>query len=211
MNFTEQYRARTLAFIMPPNESAISGWKGHALRITVFAVGFGIYVLLFKRKDSSSGRWSLRRARKTPIEPDNISNTEMKELSSDDRSIVAYNGEVCPICLGVPKIGVKAPCGHLLCAECLANYCDVRIAPAPPPCPLCRAPLNSVALVCDFAILGPKMLDPNTIMVRDWIREYNNHRGLMTSVRSILTTRLVLFFNILTLFLIVGLIAARLQ
>lgn len=71
-------------------------------------------------------------------------------LGSDDRSIVTYNGEVCPICLGVPKIGVKAPCGHLLCAECLANYCDVRIAPAPPPCPLCRAPLNSVALAYDF-------------------------------------------------------------
>lgn len=69
---------------------------------------------------------------------------------SDDRSIVTYNGEVCPICLGVPKIGVRAPCGHSLCAECLANYCDVRIAPAPPPCPLCRAPLNSVALTCDF-------------------------------------------------------------
>lgn len=71
-------------------------------------------------------------------------------LSGDDRSIVTYNGEVCPICLGVPKIGVRAPCGHSLCAECLANYCDVRIAPAPPPCPLCRAPLNSVALACDF-------------------------------------------------------------
>lgn len=71
-------------------------------------------------------------------------------FGSDDRSIVTYNGEVCPICLGVPKICVRAPCGHSLCAECLANYCDVRIAPAPPPCPLCRAPLNSVALACDF-------------------------------------------------------------
>lgn len=76
---------------------------------------------------------------------------------SDDRSsdVVAYNGEVCPICLGAPKIGVKAPCGHLLCAVCLASYCDVRVAApaaaaAPPPCPLCRAPLNSVALACDF-------------------------------------------------------------
>lgn len=59
--------------------------------------------------------------------------------------------------------------------------------------------------------MGPKMLDPNTIMVQDWIREYNNHRGLMTSVRPFLTTRLALFFNILTLFLIIGLIAARLQ
>lgn len=70
--------------------------------------------------------------------------------SDSDRSIMTYNGEVCPICLGAPKIGVKAPCGHLLCADCLASYCDVRIAPAPPPCPLCRAPLNSVALACDF-------------------------------------------------------------
>jgi len=68
---------------------------------------------------------------------------------------LTYNGEICPICLGVPKIGVKAPCGHLLCAECLANYCDVRIAPAPLPCPLCRAPLNSVALACDFVSTFP--------------------------------------------------------
>lgn len=72
-------------------------------------------------------------------------------LDSDDgEPIVAYNGEVCPICLGPPKIGVKTPCGHLLCADCLASYCDVRIAPAPPPCPLCRAPLDSVALACDL-------------------------------------------------------------
>ncbi|XP_011874058.1 PREDICTED: uncharacterized protein LOC105565450 isoform X2 [Vollenhovia emeryi] len=235
MNFTEQCRARILAFLMPPSEGPsevpsegpsegpISGWKG-ALRITVLAVtvGFGIYVLLFKKKDSSSGRWSfrtrrapiertlgttrgtpieqtlrttrgtpieqtLRTTRGTQIEPDDISRdtfTEIKELS-DDRSIVTYNGEICPICLGVPKIGVRAPCGHSLCAECLANYCDVRITPAPPPCPLCRAPLNSVALTCDFAILGSKMLDPNTVMVvQDWIREYNNHQGIVTSIMS---------------------------
>ncbi|XP_067211671.1 uncharacterized protein [Linepithema humile] len=210
MNFTEQYRPRTLAFIMPPSEGPISGWKGYALRVTVLAVGYGIYVLLFRKKDSSGGRWSLRRNQNTPIEPDGNSDIEINELS-DDRSVVTYNGEVCPICLGAPKIGVKAPCGHLLCAECLASYCDVRITPAPPPCPLCRAPLNSVALACDFAILGPKMLDPNTIMIQDWIREYNNHRGLTTSERSLLTTRLILFFNFLTLFLIVGLIIMRLQ
>ncbi|XP_020299679.1 E3 ubiquitin-protein ligase RNF170-like isoform X4 [Pseudomyrmex gracilis] len=134
-----------------------------------------------------------------------------KSSSNNNRSVITYNGEVCPICLGTPKIGVKAPCGHLLCAECLASYCDVRLAPAPPPCPLCRAPLNSVALACDFAILGPKMLDPNTIMVQNWIREYNNQGGLMTSVRPFLMTRITLLFNILTLFLILGLIAVRLQ
>ncbi|XP_029676765.1 uncharacterized protein LOC115243711 [Formica exsecta] len=212
MNFTGQYKVRT-AFIMPPNEGPTSGWRGNALRITVLAVGFGICVLLFRRKGSFGGRW-----RNVQIQTDNElddssanSSTKIKELKSDDKSIVTYNGEVCPICLSVPKIGVKAPCGHLLCAECLASYCDVRIAPAPPPCPLCRAPLSSVALACDFAILGPKMSDPNTVMVRDWIREYNNHRGSMMSVRPFLKTRLALFFNILTLFLIVGLITARLQ
>ncbi|CAL1684983.1 unnamed protein product [Lasius platythorax] len=216
MNFTGQYKARTLAFIMPPSDGPTSGWKGYALRITVLAVGFGICVLLFRRKGSFGRRWrNLRRNqnRRTRTELDDSSansSTEIKELTSDDRSIVTYNGEVCPICLNAPKIGVKAPCGHLLCAECLASYCDVRIAPAPPPCPLCRAPLNSVALACDFAILGPTMLDPNTIMVQDWIREYNNHRGSMMSVRPFLTTRLALFFNILTFFLIVGLIATRL-
>ncbi|XP_036139040.1 uncharacterized protein LOC114255505 [Monomorium pharaonis] len=209
MNVTE-YRMRTLAFIMPPSEGPISGWKGCALRVTVLAVGFGIYILLFKKKNLSSGRLSLQRTPKIPIEPDDNLNTELKELS-DDRSVVTDNGEVCPICLGEPKIGVRPLCGHLLCAECLANYCDVRITPAPPPCPLCRAPLNSVALACDFAILGPKMIDPDTIMVQDWIRKYNNHRGLVTPVWPFLTTRLVLFFNILTFFLIVGLLATRLQ
>lgn len=79
MNFTEQYRARTLAFIMPSSEGPISGWKGYALRVTVLAVGFGIYIL-FKKKDSSNGRWSLRRIQETPIEPDDNSNIEMKEL-----------------------------------------------------------------------------------------------------------------------------------
>ncbi|XP_011337078.1 uncharacterized protein LOC105279182 [Ooceraea biroi] len=69
---------------------------------------------------------------------------------SDDRPLVTYNDEICPICLGAPEIGVKASCGHLLCAECLANYCDVTIKPAPLPCPLCRAPLNSIALACDY-------------------------------------------------------------
>lgn len=80
MNFTEQYRARTLAFIMPPSEGPIAGWKGYALRVTVLAVGFGIYFLLFKKKDSSSGRWSLRRTQEIPIESDDNSNIEMKEL-----------------------------------------------------------------------------------------------------------------------------------
>lgn len=80
MNFTEQYRARTLAFIMPPSEGPFSGWKGYALRVTVLAVGFGIYALLFKKKDSSSGRWSLRRTQKTP---NDNSNTKIKELRYD--------------------------------------------------------------------------------------------------------------------------------
>ncbi|XP_011635673.1 uncharacterized protein LOC105426237 isoform X2 [Pogonomyrmex barbatus] len=146
MNFTEQYRQKILAFIMPPVEGPISGWKGYALRITVLAVGVGIYVLLFKRNNSSSRRWGFRGTQETQAKPNDNSSIE---IINDDKFKDTY-GEVCPICLGVPKIGVKASCGHLLCAECLANYCDVRIAPMPPPCPLCRAPLNSVALACDF-------------------------------------------------------------
>ncbi|XP_020299677.1 E3 ubiquitin-protein ligase RNF170-like isoform X2 [Pseudomyrmex gracilis] len=212
MNFTEHYRARTLAFVVPSSEGSASGWKGYAIRATALAVGFGLYILLVKRKDWSDRIWSVFRRRDASIEPRDNSTNEVKEVNSNNnRSVITYNGEVCPICLGTPKIGVKAPCGHLLCAECLASYCDVRLAPAPPPCPLCRAPLNSVALACDFAILGPKMLDPNTIMVQNWIREYNNQGGLMTSVRPFLMTRITLLFNILTLFLILGLIAVRLQ
>ncbi|XP_029171781.1 peroxisome biogenesis factor 10-like [Nylanderia fulva] len=148
MNFTGQYKARTLAFIMPPNEGPTSGWKGYALRITAFAVGFGICVLLFRGNSSFGRRWrSFRRNRRTPtvsnVSSADLSTTEMKD---DDRPTMTYNGEICPICLNTPRMGVKAPCGHLLCAECLASYCDVRIAPAPPPCPLCRAPLKSMTL-----------------------------------------------------------------
>jgi hypothetical protein len=47
-------------------------------------------------------------------------------------------------------------------------------------------------------------------ITQDWIREYND-RSLVTSVRPLPMTRLTLFVNILILFLIVGLIAARLQ
>lgn len=71
---------RTFAFIMPPSKDPISGWKRYALQIMVLAVGFGIYVLLFKKKDLSSGRWSLQRTRKIPIESDDNSNIEIKKL-----------------------------------------------------------------------------------------------------------------------------------
>lgn len=75
-----------------------------------------------------------------------------------------------------------------------------------------QSSLNNLLIsLTSQTILGPKMLDPNTIMIQDWIREYNNHSGLATSERSLLTTRLILFFNFLTLFLIVGLIIMRLQ
>lgn len=77
-------------------------------------------------------------------------NDDNDKNDDDDKPLVTYNDEICPICLGAPKIGVKASCGHLLCAECLASYCDVTIKPAPLPCPLCRAPLNSITLACDF-------------------------------------------------------------
>lgn len=70
---------RTLTFIVPPSEGPISGWKGYALRITALAVGFGIYIL-FKKKDLSSGRWSLRRIRKTTVEPEDNSNTKINDL-----------------------------------------------------------------------------------------------------------------------------------
>ncbi|XP_032690763.1 uncharacterized protein LOC116853696 [Odontomachus brunneus] len=212
MNLTEQYRAKAFAFVAPSSEGPVAGWKGYAFRITLLALGFGIYVLLFRKKNPSGGRWSSRGSRDVSDSgPDDDASGVTRELSDDDAPVVPYNGEVCPICLGAPKIGVKAPCGHLLCADCLASYCDVRIAPAPPPCPLCRAPLNSVALACDFAILSSKTVGPNTIMVQDWIREYNNHRGLMTQGRTALTSRFILLFNILTLFLLVGLIVTRLQ
>ncbi|XP_050466031.1 uncharacterized protein LOC126859109 [Cataglyphis hispanica] len=162
MNFTGQYKARTLAFIMPPSEGPTSGWKGYALRTTVLAVGFGICVLLFRKKGSFCGRWRNVEIQTELDDSSANSSTKKKELKSDDRSIVTYNGEVCPICLNAPKIGVKAPCGHLLCAECLASYCDVRIAPAPPPCPLCRAPLSSVALACDFVSITTHYFSPIT-------------------------------------------------
>lgn len=81
MNLTEQYRPRTLSFIMPPSEGPISGWRGYALRVSVLAVGYGIYVLLFRKKDSSGGRWSLRRTldANPPIEPDGNSEVEISE------------------------------------------------------------------------------------------------------------------------------------
>ncbi|EFN75802.1 hypothetical protein EAI_15774 [Harpegnathos saltator] len=221
MNLSEPYRARTSAFVA----LAAAGWEGYALRVALLALGLSIYILLFKKRNSPGARSSSRGSRDVPDDGDGDGdgdddasdhlNGEAKEFSHGGKGgpRVPYDGEVCPICLGVPKIGVKAPCGHLLCADCLASYCDVRITPAPPPCPLCRAPLNSVALACDFTIPSPKTLDPNTmVMVQNWIREYNNHRGLMTQGRrTFLTTRFILFFNILTLFLLIGLITTRLQ
>ncbi|XP_025162174.1 peroxisome biogenesis factor 10-like [Harpegnathos saltator] len=139
MNLSEPYRARTSAFVA----LAAAGWEGYALRVALLALGLSIYILLFKKRNSPGARSSSRGSRDVPDDGDG-------DGDGDDDASDHLNGEVCPICLGVPKIGVKAPCGHLLCADCLASYCDVRITPAPPPCPLCRAPLNSVALACDF-------------------------------------------------------------
>lgn len=69
-----------------------------------------------------------------------------------------YNGELCPICLNGPQCGVRAYCGHLLCATCLESYCEAREVSSPPPCPLCRAPLDSVTLACEQVspIIDPK-------------------------------------------------------
>lgn len=84
MNLTEQYRAKTFAFIAPPSEGPVAGWKGYALRVTVLAVGFGIYVLLFRRKTPFSGRWNWRRSRDAPGgEPNSDLSGEAKELRCD--------------------------------------------------------------------------------------------------------------------------------
>ncbi|KAL2727708.1 E3 ubiquitin-protein ligase RNF170-like isoform X1 [Vespula maculifrons] len=221
MNFTEQTKARTLALIIPRNEiSSSSGWKGYALKATILIVGFGTYVLLCKRKPLfRSPKWPLRFLTRKNKSNEDIVGSEGKEISefTEQRpTVLAYNREICPICLGAPKISVRAPCGHLLCADCLASYCDVRVALAPPPCPLCRAPLDSVALACDFTIVSSDITDVKIdASIRTWIQEYNLHHGLIGSGRSrntILTCkRALLIVNSFALLLIVILVIARLQ
>lgn len=85
MNFTEHYRAKTLAFIVPSSESPASGWKRYAFRTTAFAVGFGLYILFVKRKDWSGRIWSVFRRRDASIEPRGNSTNEVKEVKYDHR------------------------------------------------------------------------------------------------------------------------------
>ncbi|KAI4480682.1 hypothetical protein M0804_010235 [Polistes exclamans] len=240
MNLTEQTKARTLALIIPRNEissSSSSGWKGYAVKATILVVGFGTYILLYNKRKPlfHSSKWLLSfltRKNKSNEEngivlhegKDTTSEfTELQQLQQQQQqqqpstTILSYNREICPICLGTPKIGVRAPCGHLLCADCLASYCDVRVVTlAPPPCPLCRAPLDSVALACDFTIISSDITDVKINSdVKSWIREYNLHRGLIGPGRSrntiLACKRALIVINSCAILLLIILIIARLQ
>lgn len=94
MNFTGHYRAnKILAFI--PSEGPISEWKGYILRITVLAVGFGICVLLLRRK-GSFGSW--RNLRRSQIKKSNQNRSvqtdfddSIANLSTEIKDLKRYN------------------------------------------------------------------------------------------------------------------------
>jgi hypothetical protein len=92
MNFTGLYgyRASTLAFIASSSIGPISGWKGYAVRIAVFAVGLGIYLLSSRRKGSRGSQSSLRRRNRriAALEPDARTRNPSAE---SPREIIEYD------------------------------------------------------------------------------------------------------------------------
>lgn len=87
MNFTGQYKANIQLLTFIPSDG--SEWKGYVLRITVLAIGFGICVLLLRRK-GSFGRWrNLRRNQDRSVQTDfddSSLTTEIKDLKRYNNS-----------------------------------------------------------------------------------------------------------------------------
>ncbi|XP_012285221.1 uncharacterized protein LOC105702312 isoform X2 [Orussus abietinus] len=89
---------------------------------------------------------------------------------------------------------------------------------SPPPCPLCRAPLDSLVLTYDMAtIISPMMVDANVdANTRAWVRDYNLRRGLIAPPRTSLVWTFLahhacVIAYVITLALILGLVAVRIK
>lgn len=167
MNLSDYSSTKALMMMIPQGEIPLV-WKGYATKISILAFALGSYVLIFRNREFPSLRNWFRKSQKRDPNENKISREKILRYLTikEDKSFynllikclifllfsknsLAYNHELCPICLGTPKFGVKAICGHLLCATCLASYCEAREVSAPPPCPLCRAPLDTVTLATE--------------------------------------------------------------
>ncbi|XP_033221356.1 uncharacterized protein LOC117175703 isoform X2 [Belonocnema kinseyi] len=214
MNLSDYSSTKVLMMMIPQGEIPLV-WKGYATKISILAFALGSYFLIFRnRKFPSLQNW-FRKSKKSDPNENKISREKILR-----KNLLAYNHELCPICLGTPKFGVKAVCGHLLCATCLASYCEAREVSAPPPCPLCRAPLDTVTLATEqgstLSLTEFAKADINSSeKTLAWIREYNHNRGQIAyrkfSYSKFFNRRTALFVNFLTLCLVIALIETRVQ
>ncbi|XP_051153158.1 E3 ubiquitin-protein ligase RNF170 [Leptopilina boulardi] len=177
MNLSDYSGGNTLIMMLSQGEIPLV-WKGYVTKMSIMAFALGTYFLFFRNREFNSLQNIFRKSKKIQTKK----NECLQEKKTSKKSMI-YNGELCPICLNGPQCGVRAYCGHLLCATCLESYCEAREVSTPPPCPLCRAPLDSVTLACEqqestLSLSNYTKAEINpTEKTLAWIREYNRHRG----------------------------------
>ncbi|XP_043477379.1 E3 ubiquitin-protein ligase RNF170 [Leptopilina heterotoma] len=213
MNLSDYSGGNTLITMISQGEIPLV-WKGYATKMSVIAFALGTYFFIFRNREFHSLRNFLRKSKKIQTKKNEY--PQEKKLSKKSK---IYNGELCPICLNGPQCGVRAYCGHLLCAACLESYCEARDVSTPPPCPLCRAPLDSVTLACEQQESTLSLTEYTKVEISPtektlaWIREYNRHRGKIIQKNSkyskTFIKRFILCITFLILFTIITIIESR--
>lgn len=87
-------------------------------------------------------------SRYLPSDGNNYSESTMASVGPGSGRAVAYNSEICPICISPHRLAVETNCGHKFCGLCIKSYLNNRpgrelfFTSGSLSCPMCRQAIN---------------------------------------------------------------------